>query len=159
MLWTVMPLGSVANDRLRHRRIGYARVSKADGSQSLDLPRDALQAAGVDAVNVYHDFATGARDDRPGLDSCMRARRAGDVLVVWKLARLGRFLYCFLPNSPDRVVTRRRGSACQYAVGYSHPPGTSPRKSRILERARDRSRTSTASQVLLIVAWLKEDSP
>ena len=34
-----------------------------------------------------------------------------DVLVVWKLARLGRFLYCFLPNSPDRVVTRRRGSA------------------------------------------------
>ena len=112
VLWTVMPLGSVANDRLRHRRIGYARVSKADGSQSLDLPRDALQAAGVDAVNVYHDFATGARDDRPGLDSCMRARRAGDVLVVWKLARLGRFLYCFLPNSPDRVVTRRRGSAC-----------------------------------------------
>ena len=72
--------------------IGYARVSKADGSQSLDLPRDALQAAGVDAVNVYHDFATGARDDRPGLDSCMRARRAGDVLVVWKLARLGRNL-------------------------------------------------------------------
>ena len=52
--------------------IGYARVSKADGSQSLDLPRDALQAAGVDAVNVYRDFATGARDDRPGLDSCMR---------------------------------------------------------------------------------------
>ncbi len=92
-------------------RIGYARVSKADGSQSLDLPRDALQAAGVAAVNVYHDVATGARDDRPGLDSCMRARRAGDVLVVWKLARLGRFLYCFLPNSPDRVVTRRRGSA------------------------------------------------
>ena len=32
------------------------------------------------------------RDDRPGLDSCMRARRAGDVLVVWKLARLGRNL-------------------------------------------------------------------
>ena len=92
---------SVPNDRLRHRRIGYARVSKADGSQSLDLQRDALQAAGVDAVNVYHDVATGARDDRPGLDSCMRARRVGDVLVVWKLARLGRFLYCFLPNSPD----------------------------------------------------------
>ena len=39
--------------------IGYARVSKADGSQSLGLQRDALQAAGVDAVNVYHDFASG----------------------------------------------------------------------------------------------------
>ena len=45
--------------------IGYARVSKADGSQSLALQRDALQAAGVDAVHVYHDFASGVRDDRP----------------------------------------------------------------------------------------------
>ena len=34
--------------------IGYARVSKTDGSQSLDLQRDALQTAGVDAVNLYH---------------------------------------------------------------------------------------------------------
>ena len=33
--------------------------------------RDALRAAGVDdAVNLYHDFASGLRDDRPGLDSC-----------------------------------------------------------------------------------------
>ena len=72
--------------------IGYARVSKADGSQSLDLQRDALQAAGVDAVHVYHDFASGVRDDRPGLDSCVRALRTGDVLVVWKLDRLGRNL-------------------------------------------------------------------
>ena len=55
--------------------IGYARVSKTDGSQSLDLQRDALRAAGVDdAVNRYHDFASGIRDDRPGLDSCLRAR-------------------------------------------------------------------------------------
>ena len=55
--------------------IGYARVSKADGSQSLDLQRDALQAAGVDAGHVYHDCASGVRDDRPGLDSCLRALR------------------------------------------------------------------------------------
>ena len=45
--------------------IGYARVSKADGSQSLDLQRDALQAEGVDTVHVYHDVASGVRDDRP----------------------------------------------------------------------------------------------
>ena len=44
--------------------IGYARVSKADGSQSLDLQRDALQVAGVDAGHVYHDFAS-ARPARP----------------------------------------------------------------------------------------------
>ena len=49
--------------------IDYARVLKADGSQSLDLQRDALQAAGVDARHVYHDFASGVRDDRPRLDS------------------------------------------------------------------------------------------
>ena len=40
-----MSLGSVANDRLRYMLIGYARVSKADGSQPLDLQRDALRAA------------------------------------------------------------------------------------------------------------------
>ena len=72
--------------------IGYARVSKTDGSQSLDLQRDALGTAGVDAVNVYHDLASGVRDDRPGLDSCLRALRKDDVLVVWKLDRLGRNL-------------------------------------------------------------------
>ena len=72
--------------------IGYARVSKADGSQSLDLQRDALRTAGVDAVNVYHDLASGVRDDRPGLDSCLRALRKDDVLVAWKLDRLGRNL-------------------------------------------------------------------
>ncbi len=47
--------------------IGYARISKADGSQSLDLQRDALIAAGVRAERIYEDQASGARDDRPGL--------------------------------------------------------------------------------------------
>ena len=51
---------ALPNDRLRHRLIGYARVSKADGSQSLDLQRVALQADGVDAGHVYHDVASGA---------------------------------------------------------------------------------------------------
>ena len=45
--------------------IGYARVSKADGSQSLDLQQDALRAEGVEAINLYHDLASGVRDDRP----------------------------------------------------------------------------------------------
>ena len=55
------------------------------------LQHDALRAAGVDdAVNLYRDdFASGVRDDRPGLDSCLRALRKDDVLVVWKLDRLG----------------------------------------------------------------------
>ena len=46
--------------------IGYARVSKTDGSQSLDLQRDALHDADVDQVNLYHDLASGVRDDPVG---------------------------------------------------------------------------------------------
>lgn len=72
--------------------IGYARVSKADGSQSLDLQRDALAVAGVDASDVYEDEASGKTDDRPGLASCLKALRKGDILAVWKLDRLGRDL-------------------------------------------------------------------
>lgn len=72
--------------------IGYARVSKADGSQTLDLQRDALRAAGVKDDQVYDDQASGAKDDRPGLAACLKALREGDVLVVWKLDRLGRTL-------------------------------------------------------------------
>ena len=64
----------------------------ADGSQSTDLQRDALLAAGVDQVQLYEDQASGKREDRPGLTSCLKALREGDTLVVWKLDRLGRNL-------------------------------------------------------------------
>jgi DNA invertase Pin-like site-specific DNA recombinase len=47
--------------------IGYMRVSKADGSQSTNLQRDALIAAGVSLAHLYEDLASGRRDDRPGL--------------------------------------------------------------------------------------------
>ena len=72
--------------------VGYCRVSKADGSQSLDLQRYALQKAGVGAEAIYEDHASGKRDDRPGLAACLKALRNGDALVVWKLDRLGRSL-------------------------------------------------------------------
>lgn len=72
--------------------IGYMRVSKADGSQTTDLQRDALMAAGVDAERLYEDHASGKREDRPGLVACLKALRAGDTLVVWRLDRLGRDL-------------------------------------------------------------------
>jgi DNA invertase Pin-like site-specific DNA recombinase len=72
--------------------LGYMRVSRADGSQVLDLQRDALLAAGVEARHLYQDLASGKRDDRPGLAACLKALRKGDILVAWKLDRLGRDL-------------------------------------------------------------------
>ena len=72
--------------------IGYMRVSKSDGSQSTDLQRDALMAAGVNQAHCYEDQASGKKDDRPGLAACLKALREGDTLVVWKLDRLGRDL-------------------------------------------------------------------
>src|SRR5271169_6842562 len=68
------------------------RLSKADGSQVLDLQRDALIAAGVERSHLYEDQASGKKDDRPGLVACLKALRQGDTLIVWKLDRLGRDL-------------------------------------------------------------------
>jgi DNA invertase Pin-like site-specific DNA recombinase len=87
---------STAHVRLRDSAqthlIGYMRVSKADGSQVLDLQRDALLSAGVNERHLYSDTASGKQDDRPGLAACLQALREGDRLVVWKLDRLGRSL-------------------------------------------------------------------
>ena len=77
---------------LRHEviLIGYARVSKSDGSQLLDILEDALLKAGVDQEYIYQDLASGQKDDRPGLKACPKALEPGNMLVVWKLDRLGR---------------------------------------------------------------------
>jgi Resolvase, N terminal domain len=61
--------------------IGYMRVSKVDGSQSTDLQRDALRAAGVGTRRLYEDRASGRLDARPGLDAALKALRRGDHLI------------------------------------------------------------------------------
>ena len=68
--------------------IGYARISTED--QKLDLQMDALKKAGCE--KLYEDVASGARSQRAGLDAALAYVREGDVLVVWKLDRLGRSL-------------------------------------------------------------------
>lgn len=88
--------------------IGYARVSKADGSQTLDLQYDAMAAAGVDDANVYSDRASGKKDVRPGLEACLKALRKGDTLVIWKLDRLGRSLH-HLVNTVNNLSERGVG--------------------------------------------------
>ena len=69
-------------------RIGYARVSTKE--QSLDVQIDALNQAGCH--EVYREVSSGARVERPVLNDLLRHLRAGDVVVIWKLDRLGRSL-------------------------------------------------------------------
>lgn len=76
------------------RRIGYARVSTAD--QDLAPQLDVLRAKGCDPT--YSEHASGKKADRQELANAMKALRAGDTLVVWRLDRLSRSL-------PDLIAT------------------------------------------------------
>ncbi len=89
--------------------IGYARVSTND--QSLDLQLDALNQAGC--RRVFTDKASGTQNNRPGLTEALSRLREGDVLVIWKLDRLGRTvkgLVDFVAELAERVaLTKRAG--------------------------------------------------
>lgn len=69
-------------------KIGYARVSTED--QKLDLQTQALKKAECEVI--LKDHASGVRADRRGLDRALAKLGKGDVLVVWRLDRLGRSL-------------------------------------------------------------------
>ncbi len=70
-------------------KIGYARVSTEE--QNLDLQRQALEAAGCEKIYEDHGVS-GAAIERPGLADARARAKPGDVLVVWRLDRLGRSL-------------------------------------------------------------------
>jgi len=69
-------------------QIGYARVSTKD--QNFDLQIDALRKAGCE--KVFQEVVSGAKAERPVLAGLLRELRPGDILVIWKLDRLGRSL-------------------------------------------------------------------
>lgn len=71
-------------------RIGYARVSTRD--QNLDLQLDALRKAGCTDTYIYKEEISGATRERPQLQKLLEQIREGDVVVIWKLDRLGRSL-------------------------------------------------------------------
>jgi DNA invertase Pin-like site-specific DNA recombinase len=68
--------------------IGYARVSTQD--QHLRLQQDALNSAGC--IKIFTDTISGAKQERQGLKDALNFLREGDILVVWRLDRLGRSL-------------------------------------------------------------------
>jgi DNA invertase Pin-like site-specific DNA recombinase len=69
-------------------KIGYARVSTKD--QNLSLQKDALQKEGCELI--FEEKASGAKSDRPELRRMIDQLRKGDIVVIWKLDRLGRSL-------------------------------------------------------------------
>ena len=109
--------------------IGYARVSKADGSQLLDLQRDALAQAGVPQACIYQDLTTGSKDQRPGLNACLKALRKDDTLIVWKLDRLGRNLQ-HLVNTAQALSDR--GVGLQVLTGQGAQINTSTAAGRMV---------------------------
>jgi DNA invertase Pin-like site-specific DNA recombinase len=68
--------------------VGYSRVSTDE--QNLDLQIDALKLAGCE--KFYQDIGSGSSIERKGLKEAVEFVTKGDVLVVWKLDRLGRSL-------------------------------------------------------------------
>ena len=70
-------------------KIGYARISTKD--QNLDLQLDELKKSGCE--KIYQDFGvSGSKSNRPELDNMIKNLHSGDVVVIWKLDRLGRSL-------------------------------------------------------------------
>jgi DNA invertase Pin-like site-specific DNA recombinase len=102
--------------------IGYARVSTAE--QNLALQRDALAMASVGCETVFQDHASGAKAERSGLADALAYLRRGDVLVVWKLDRLGRSM-AHLINTVRELETRGVGfRSLTEGVDTTTPGGT-----------------------------------
>ena len=86
--------------------IGYARVSTDE--QSLDLQLDALKAAGCQ--RIFTDKVSTTKADHPGLTDAVSHLRQADVLVIWKLDRLGRTvkrLVDFVADLQERKIQFR----------------------------------------------------
>lgn len=101
---TVSLSAAQTSDLPSGRLLGYARVSTAD--QSLQMQVDYLTRAGVHPDDIYSETVSGVAKRRRALDGVLAMARRGDMLVVWKLDRVGRSLLDLLRRMDDM---ERRG--------------------------------------------------
>lgn len=103
-------------------KIGYARVSTKD--QSLSMQVDALEKSGCDVI--HQEIASGAKTARPVLEEIMRNIREDDVLVIWKLDRLGRNL-AHLIHLTNKLIEKKVG-----LISLNDPIDTSTAQGRMI---------------------------
>ena len=98
--------------------IGYMRVSKSDGSQTIDLQRYALIRAGVDPAQIYEARASGRLDARPGIDAMLKALRTGDSRFTYNSRSRNRvrFSHPFLMRKISNAIENVIGCACAIDV-------------------------------------------
>ncbi|MCU1584066.1 MAG: invertase [Microbacteriaceae bacterium] len=101
--------------------LGYARVSTSDGRQVTDRQEDALREAGCD--RVFIDHVSGAKASRPQLDALWNAARAGDIVVVQSLDRLGRDTRQLLQWADELRATGIHLRILQLGVDTATPAG------------------------------------
>lgn len=102
------------------RKIGYARVSTNE--QNLDLQRTALQAAGCVEINTDQGIS-GSNFERPGLSRVIHCLERGDMLVVWRLDRLGRSLIDLIRLVTDLGARGVEFHSLSEAIDTSSPGG------------------------------------
>jgi DNA invertase Pin-like site-specific DNA recombinase len=110
------------NGTIGVRTIGYARVSTSE--QDLRLQLDALKQNRVPKNLIFTDKASGAKEGRKGLEACLAELRSGDVLLVWRLDRLGRsirHLVSLIDDLQNRGVGFR--SICDGAIDTTSASG------------------------------------
>ncbi len=118
----ILPLMPKAFETFRGRTIGYARVSTF--GQDLALQVDALRKQGVVDEFIFKDTGSGMKTDRPGLEACLSMLKTGDILLVWRLDRLGRsvsHLVSIVESLRDRGVGFR--SICDGAIDTTTATG------------------------------------
>jgi len=111
LIYLKVPIMTENMDRI----IGY--VLETANQQNLNEQVDVLVKAGCEKKNIFVDRVSGVTAERPGLNDCLNQLRAGDLLVVWQLDRLGRsisHLVRLIETLKDKQVGFR--SICDVAI-------------------------------------------